>query len=76
MPSEASVGAPGPTSGALKKGLSVTQVEAILGPAASASTEDRDGLEVNVREYVVEGQRVTTQFVGGVLIDCAIRPAG
>jgi len=72
-------GAPGsggarPTLASLRKGLSLEDVEAILGPAATAK-ETREGrLTVLERTYQREGQKVSASFVNGVLIDFAITP--
>jgi hypothetical protein len=60
----------------LRKGLTVSQVEALLGSARTASTEDQGGLEVATREYSSDGNRVVTKFVGGVLVDYTIAPEG
>jgi hypothetical protein len=62
--------------GALKKGLSLADVERLLGPASTATKETKGGLEVLVREYESGGQRVSASFVGGVLVDYSIKPAG
>ncbi len=58
----------------LKKGMSVTEVEAILGPANTAS-ESREGILTLVkRTYVSDGNRITALFVNGVMIDYTIAP--
>ena len=57
---------------ALRKGLTVVQVEQILGPAAKVSEMTEGTLESTVREYDSDGQRVTAQFVGGVLVNYKI----
>ena len=59
---------------ALRKGLTIAQIEQILGPANAIDSEQNGNLEVMKREYLTEGQAVTTQFIGGVLIDYAVRP--
>lgn len=72
-----SAAAPAPPRGgatALRKGMSVAEVEALLGPAISAARTTRDGLQVSTREYETGGQRVVTSFVSGVLVDYAITP--
>jgi hypothetical protein len=68
--------APGSIS-ALRKGLTVIQVEQILGPAAKVSQRTEGSMEVSVREYsTADGQQVSTKFVGGVLVDYTITPRG
>ncbi len=68
-----------PASGAaalasLKKGLTIAEVEALLGPAGSAHETQEGTMTVMKRSYTVDGKKVTTSFVGGVLIDFAITP--
>ncbi|MGZ8492511.1 MAG: hypothetical protein ACXWZS_09945 [Gemmatirosa sp.] len=59
---------------ALRKGLTVEQVEALLGPAATAA-EVKDGtLAVTKRTYRRDGMQVAARFVGGVMIDFTITP--
>lgn len=67
--------APAPTGvAALRKGLLVEQVEALLGPAATA-TESREGTLTLVRRtYRRDGMQVVARFVSDVLIDFAITP--
>jgi hypothetical protein len=58
----------------LKKGQSLREVEALLGPA-SAAAEVKDGsMVVQKRTYRADGMEVTASFVAGVLIDFAIKP--
>lgn len=59
---------------ALKKGLAVADVEALLGPAATANEVQEGSMTVMKRTYKVDGKKVTASFVGGVLIDYAITP--
>ena len=59
---------------ALKKGLTLTEVEALLGPAASANEVKEGSMTVMKRGYTADGKRISTSFVGGVLIDYAITP--
>ena len=67
--------APPGSIGALRKGLTVIQVEQILGPAAKVSQRTEGSMEVSVREYsTADGQQVSTKFVGGVLVDYTITP--
>ena len=73
----ARTGAPASGSAAiasLKKGLSIAEVEAILGPAASAHEAQEGTMTVMKRSYTVDGRKVSTSFVGGVLIDFSITP--
>jgi hypothetical protein len=59
---------------ALRKGLSLVEVEQLLGPAATAS-EGKDGsLTITRRTYRPDGAQVQARFVGGVLVDYAITP--
>lgn len=58
----------------LKKGLTIDQVESILGPAQTAEQTEQGGLQVMKRSYSHEGQRVSTSFVGGVLVDYSVSP--
>lgn len=58
----------------IRKGLSVQEVEALLGPADSAGEEKQGILTVNKRSYTSDGMKVSTSFVNGVLIDFAITP--
>jgi hypothetical protein len=74
-------GAPGgstaaarPAVSSLKKGLLLEDVEAILGPAATASEKKEGRLTLLERTYRKDGQRVAASFVNGVMIDFAITP--
>jgi hypothetical protein len=70
-------GAPASASAAiasLRKGLSIAEVEALLGPAASANEAQEGTMTVMKRSYTVDGKKVSTSFVGGVLIDFSITP--
>lgn len=60
----------------LKKGLSVREVEALLGPADTAAEETQGTMTVMKRTYTADGMKVTASFVSGVLIDFAITPKG
>jgi hypothetical protein len=68
--------APTPSGGLgdLRKGLSIREVEALLGPADTASEERQGTLTVLKRSYAAGGMKVTTSFVNDVLIDFAISP--
>lgn len=59
---------------ALKKGLTLTEVEALLGPAASANEVKEGSMTVMKRGYKADGKKISTSFVGGVLIDYVIAP--
>lgn len=60
----------------LKKGLTVREVEALLGPADTAAEETQGTMTVMKRTYTADGMKVTASFVSGVLIDFAITPKG
>ena len=70
----ATSGASRPTVASLRKGLLLEDVEAILGPAATASEKKEGRLTVLERTYRKDGQRVAASFVNGVMIDFAITP--
>ncbi|MGQ0641325.1 MAG: hypothetical protein ACT4P6_11240 [Gemmatimonadaceae bacterium] len=66
-----------PTAGAfaaLKKGLSLKDVEALLGPASSAGEEKEGAMVVMKRTYKKDGMLVMAKFVSDVLIDFTIAP--
>jgi len=74
-------GAPTATSAAggsaisrVKKGMTVRDVEALLGPASSVSDQREGSLTVNKRSYTSDGLRVVTSFINDVLIDFVITP--
>ena len=58
----------------LKKGLWLEDVEALLGPAATAAESKEGTLTVLKRTYRKDGQRIDASFINGVLIDFAIKP--
>jgi hypothetical protein len=58
----------------LKKGLSIKEVEAVLGPAATAGEQKEGTLLVLKRTYKKDGMLVTARFVNDVMIDFAITP--
>jgi hypothetical protein len=60
--------APGGAVTALEKGLTLEQVERILGPATEARNEKQGSIEAMQRVYSVDGTRIETTFVGGVLV--------
>jgi hypothetical protein len=59
---------------ALRKGQTVAEVEALLGPAATAAEVKDGSMTVTKRTYRHEGLKVVASFVSGVLIDFAITP--
>lgn len=59
---------------ALRKGLLVEDVEALLGPAASVAESREGSLTLVRRGYRRDGMRIAARFVSGVLIDFAITP--
>jgi hypothetical protein len=60
--------APSPRSGLPRKGMLLQDVDALLGPAATASERKEGSLRVQTREYTTSDGRVTAEFVEGVLI--------
>ena len=62
-----------PAPASLKKGLWLEDVEALLGPAATASETKEGTLTVLKRQYRKDGQRIDASFINGVLIDYTIR---
>jgi hypothetical protein len=58
----------------IRKGLLLEEVEAILGPAATADEKKEGTLTVLKRTYRKDGQKILASFVNGVLIDFAITP--
>jgi hypothetical protein len=52
----------------LQNGMTVLQVEQILGPASGVVHTREGTLDATQRTYVVDGRRLTTTFVGGVLV--------
>jgi hypothetical protein len=64
-----------PSGSGLRKGLTVLQVEQLLGPAAAVSQKTEGSMEIAVRQYSTpSGESVTASFVGGVLVDYTISP--
>ncbi len=59
---------------AIRKGLTVQQVEALLGPAATAGEVKEGTMLIAKRGYRRDGMQVAARFVSGVLIDFAITP--
>jgi hypothetical protein len=60
----------------IKKGLTIRELEALLGPADTAGEEQQGTMKVMKRSYTVEGMTVTTTFVSGMLVDFVITPKG
>lgn len=58
----------------LRKGMSVREVEALLGPADTASESKEGSLTLVKRSYTKDGMKVSASFVSGVLIDFTITP--
>ena len=63
-----------PAPSTLRKGLWLEDVEALLGPAATAAETKEGTLTVLKRTYRKDGQKISASFVNGVLIDFAITP--
>jgi hypothetical protein len=63
-----------PAPATLKKGLWLEDVEALLGPAATAAEKKEGRVTVLERTYRKDGQKISASFVNGVLIDFAITP--
>ena len=59
---------------AVRKGLTVPEVESLFGPATTASERKEGTLTVVTRNYLYDGKKVITSFVNGVLIDYVIAP--
>ena len=70
----ASAPADGAGIASLKKGLSVKEVEALLGPANTAEERKEGTLTVVQRTYMKDGRKISTSFVSGVLIDFSVTP--
>jgi hypothetical protein len=58
---------------ALKKGLSLEEVEKALGPADDVTRHDAGGLEIVERTYIVGERKVVARFAAGVLIEYMIQ---
>ncbi|MBU6367319.1 MAG: hypothetical protein KJT01_13985 [Gemmatimonadetes bacterium] len=76
--SAASATAPAPSGAggltALRKGLSVREVEALLGPAVTAAEEKQGPITVLKRNYASGGMKVAASFVNDILVDFTISP--
>lgn len=58
----------------VRKGLLLSEVEALLGPANIASESKEGVLTLMKRNYNYDGKKVVASFVNGVLIDYSIGP--
>jgi hypothetical protein len=58
--------------GAIRKGMTLAEVEAAFGPAEKTTTRSEGTLKVVTAIYAREDQRITAEFVEGVLIRYAI----
>lgn len=58
----------------LRKGLTLEEVERILGPAATASEKKEGTVTLLERGYRKDGMKVRASFVNGVLVDYTISP--
>lgn len=61
---------------ALHEGQTVQQVEALLGPAATAAEVKDGSMTVVKRTYRHAGAQVVARFVSGVLVDFSVTPPG
>jgi hypothetical protein len=59
---------------ALKKGMTVQEVEQLLGPAKTVDTDEAGGLEIMIHTYEHPDHQVVAKFASGVLVDFAITP--
>jgi hypothetical protein len=58
----------------LRKGLTLREVEALLGPATTASEEKQGPVTLLKRNYAAGGMKVAASFVNDVLVDFTISP--
>lgn len=59
---------------ALRKGQTVQQVEALLGPAVTATEVKEGSMTITKRTYRRDGMHILASFASGVLVDFAITP--
>jgi hypothetical protein len=59
---------------ALRKELSVNEVDHIPGPAATAVEVQEGLLLITKRTYSMDGMRIAASFVSGVMVDLSITP--
>ena len=66
----------GPGAGviALRKGMTVEEVEDLLGPADSVEKDNAADIEIVTRTYAHSEHKVVARFAAGVLVDFAITP--
>jgi hypothetical protein len=64
----ADAGAAGARGGAIRKGMTLAEVEAALGAAEKTTTRSEGTLKVTTALYARDDQRITAEFVEGVLI--------
>lgn len=60
------------STGTLRKGLLLDEVERLLGPAITAAESSECALAVMTRTYRKDGQRTAAKFVSGVLVEYTI----
>ncbi|MEO8198989.1 MAG: hypothetical protein ABI679_00575 [Gemmatimonadota bacterium] len=56
----------------IRKGMTLDEVEHLLGPAGTASESEDCSLKIMTRTYAKSGQRTSARFVNGVLVDYTI----
>jgi hypothetical protein len=62
--------APAASQPSLRQGMTIAQVEQLLGPADEASKNSQNGLEVWTRKYSSSPrQSITAKFVAGILVE-------
>jgi hypothetical protein len=59
---------PAPAPRTIRKGLLVAEVDSLYGPPARTADRKEGSLKVTTRTYAAAGQRVTAEFVEGVLV--------
>ncbi len=59
---------------AIRKGMTVPEIEELFGPASTANERKEGTLTVVTRNYLFDDKKVITSFVNGVLIDYVIAP--
>jgi hypothetical protein len=67
-------GGGGPGVSGLRKGQSIAQVEALLGPAVTAADSQDGSRRVTKRTYHHDEMHIVASFVSGVLVDFVITP--
>lgn len=56
----------------IRKGMTLDEVERLLGPAGTASESEDCSLKIMTRTYSRAGQRTSARFVNGILVDYTI----